>query len=51
MNSEVKVQNPTRWRGRASRNWTPVETVWLNPDREPTVVEPARRAAEWSGTH
>ena len=41
----AKVKHPTRWRGRAVRNWSPVETVWLNPDREPAVVNTAQLAA------
>lgn len=28
----AKAVHPDRWRGRATRNWTPVGTVWLNPD-------------------
>lgn len=34
----AKADKPERWQGRDTRNWTPVETVWLNPDH-PT--EPA----------
>lgn len=29
----AKQANPTRWRGRAVRNWEPVHTVWLNPEK------------------
>ncbi len=28
----AKRTMPARWRGRAVRNWTPVGSVWLNPD-------------------
>ena len=31
---EAKAKHPDRWRGRAVRNWTPIGTVLLNPDRE-----------------
>lgn len=30
----AKAASPARWRGRAVRNWTPIGTVWLNPDRQ-----------------
>ena len=30
---EARQTHPDRWRGRATRNWEPVGTVWLNPDR------------------
>ena len=29
---EAKRKNPLRWSGK-TRNWSPVEEVWLNPDR------------------
>lgn len=29
----AKQSNPERWRGRATRNWEPVGTVWLNPEK------------------
>jgi transposase InsO family protein len=28
----AKDDMPNRWNGRTVRNWTPVSTVWLNPD-------------------
>ncbi|WP_274393901.1 hypothetical protein [Xanthomonas cucurbitae] len=28
------MRHPSRWRGRATRNWTPVGAVWLNPDND-----------------
>lgn len=31
----AKERTPGRWKGRDTRNWTPVETVWLNPDNQP----------------
>jgi len=31
---EAKAKHPDRWRGRDVRNWTPIGTVLLNPDRE-----------------
>lgn len=43
---EAKANHPNRWRGRAVRDWTPIEKVWLNPDREPSAApEPERLAA------
>lgn len=30
----AKAEHPMRWRGRDTRNWTPTETVWLNPSNE-----------------
>ena len=38
----AKQAHPGRWRGRAVRNWKPIGTVWLNPDRPietATVIE------------
>ncbi len=29
----AKQANPARWRGRAVRNWEPIDTVWLNPQK------------------
>lgn len=29
----AKKAMPQRWRGRAVRNWQPIEKVWLNPDK------------------
>ncbi len=29
----AKARQPHRWRGRAVRNWKPVDIVWLNPDK------------------
>ncbi|WP_425611719.1 IS3 family transposase [Xanthomonas cucurbitae] len=31
---EAAMRHPSRWRGRATRNWTPVGAVWLNPDND-----------------
>ena len=43
---QAKANHPDRWRGRAVRDWTPVGTVLLNPDREsPAAAEPDRLAA------
>ena len=30
---KAKQTHPDRWRGRATRDWAPIGTVWLNPDR------------------
>lgn len=30
----AKQRYPQRWKNRATRNWTPVGTVWLNPNRD-----------------
>ena len=30
----AKAKYPERWKNRATRNWKPIATVWLNPDRE-----------------
>ena len=43
---QAKAKHPTRWRGRAVRDWTPVGIVLINPDREsPIAAEPDRLAA------
>jgi transposase InsO family protein len=43
---QAKANHPNRWRGRAVRNWTPVENVLLNPDRvSPAAAAPERLAA------
>ena len=43
---DAKAKHPNRWRGRPVRNWTPVGTVLLNPDREPPVAaQPQHLAA------
>lgn len=36
----AKQKYPDRWRGRSTRNWNPVDTVWLNPD-QPNHTPPA----------
>lgn len=38
----ARAAHPLRWRGRATRDWTPTGTVWLNP---------ANPAEELSTTH
>lgn len=30
---KAKKAFPHRWRNRPTRNWTPLDTVWLNPDK------------------
>lgn len=35
----AKKDMPERWHGRPTRNWTPIGTVWLNPDR-PAEMRP-----------
>lgn len=30
----AKEAMPERWRGRSVRNWSPVDSVWLNPDED-----------------
>ncbi len=43
---EAKAKHPNRWRGRAVRDWTPIGTVLLNPDREPpTAATETKRLA------
>lgn len=43
---EAKAAHPDRWRGRAVRDWSPIDTVWLNPDRpSPDAAESERLAA------
>ena len=37
----AKLAMPERWRNRAVRNWKPVGTVWLNPDKQPAEPLPA----------
>jgi hypothetical protein len=42
----AKQANPTRWRSRAVRNWTRIDTVWLNPEKlHQESPETIRRAA------
>lgn len=38
----AKSRYPERWSGRATRNWTPIGIVQLNPDRE---IEPTQAVA------
>lgn len=38
---KAKQAHPDRWRGRPTRNWTPVGTVWLNPDKPAQKPLPA----------
>jgi len=33
-----KAENPERWSGK-TRNWGPIQTVSLNPDKYPVVTE------------
>jgi hypothetical protein len=43
---QAKQAHPDRWRGRATRNWKPEGTVWLNLDRDsPTPAESLPLAA------
>lgn len=35
----AKLAHPQRWSGRATRNWTPIGAVSLNPDREIVSVQ------------
>jgi transposase InsO family protein len=35
----AKTANPTRWKGRKTRNWAHENEVWLNPEKE-KAVEP-----------
>jgi len=43
---EARRRHPRRWSGRI-RNWDPIQTVWLNPDRQETGGPPkaAQKAA------
>ncbi len=42
----AKQAHPARWRSRAVRNWTRVDTVWLNPEKlHQESPETIRRAA------
>lgn len=44
--TKAKQTHPDRWRGRATRNWEPIGTVWLNPDHPTTAAaEPLLKAA------
>jgi hypothetical protein len=36
LNQEARRQNPSRWSGK-TRNWEPIHSVALNPEREPEV--------------
>jgi transposase InsO family protein len=46
INQAAREANPARWSGK-TRNWTPIRTVSLNPERElqVTVIEPENQAA------
>lgn len=35
----AKAARPERWKNRSTRNWKPVETVWLNPSKESEELE------------
>lgn len=35
----AKLKHPERWAGRATRNWSPIGSVSLNPDREIVAVQ------------
>lgn len=41
----AKEKYPQRWKNRATRNWTPIKTVWLNPDHETRQSDQQRVAA------
>ena len=42
----AKQANPARWRKRPTRNWRPIDSVWLNPDNlHEEVTEKERCAA------
>ena len=41
----AKQANPARWRDRPVRNWAPVETVWLNPEKMHQVLPEKTRLA------
>lgn len=36
---QAKLKHPKRWAGRAIRNWSPIGSVSLNPDREIVAVQ------------
>lgn len=40
----AKQRHPERWQG-ATRNWSPIGEVWLNPDSQPTDVAEMREQA------
>jgi len=46
INQAARAANPARWSGK-TRNWTPIGTVSLNPERElqVTVAEPEKQVA------
>jgi len=46
INQAARDTNPARWSGK-TRNWTPIGTVSLNPERElhVTVAEPEKQVA------
>ena len=35
----AKAARPERWKNRSTRNWQPVETVWLNPSKASEELE------------
>ncbi len=46
INQATREANPARWSGK-TRNWAPIGTVSLNPERDQTITmpEPETRAA------
>ncbi len=44
--AKAKKTHPDRWRGRPTRNWEPIGTVWLNPDKPAdSALKPLSTAA------
>lgn len=41
----AKRTHPDRWRGRSIRNWAPVGTVWLNPEKQVPGAPETRQIA------
>ena len=35
----AKAEHPERWNGRATRDWSLPDTVYLNPDKMPEQLE------------
>lgn len=41
----AKAAHPERWRGRATRNWQLIGSVWLNPDHPADSAQEMLRSA------
>ena len=47
----AKQRMPERWRNRSTRNWTPIQEVWLNPSNEKPENTEKLKVAAWKIGH